>query len=88
MPSISIRGITKQKFQDKCKQLGLPMKKKLEEIINEVIDKQPTVREQGLKALKALGVSKKKAEAAWDSMTIEQQNSTLTKYHRSRAAAI
>lgn len=85
MPSISVRGTTKQRFQDKCKQLGLPMKKKVEDLINDFLEKQPTVREQGLKALKALGVPKKKAEAAWDSMSIEQQNKALTEYHRSRA---
>jgi hypothetical protein len=86
MPSISVRGQTKQKFQAKCKQLGTSMKAKIEELISEFIEQTPSVREQGIKAIISLqgmmGVQETKEDAAagWDAMTVREQNDTLSAY--------
>lgn len=86
MPSISVRGSVKKKFHEACKRAGVSMKKRLETLINDFIENQPDIREQGIKAIMHLqglmGIQESRHDAAcgWDSMTVKEQNDTLSAY--------
>jgi len=82
----------KKKFQEACKRAGVSMKKELDKLINTFIDEQPSVREQGIKAIIHLqglmGIDETRHDAAcgWDSMSIEEQNDTLSAYLATQGA--
>ncbi len=86
MPSISVRGATKDKFQAACKRVKVSMKKKLEELLNKYMDEQPDIREQGIRAiihlqgLMGIKETRTDAEFGWDNMSVEEQNDTLSAY--------
>lgn len=86
MPSISVRGPTKARFQKKCKELGIAMSTKLEEIIRNFLGDQPSVRDQGIKAIIALqglmGILETREDAGigWDTMSSDEQRNTLAAY--------
>lgn len=86
MPSVSVRGSVKKKFQAACKAAGTTMKKSLDKLISEYIENQPSVREQGIRAIiylqSLMGIQETRHDAAcgWDAMSVQEQNDTLSAY--------